>query len=90
MNPIYKKYKERFIQISGRNRSLYLRDIVKKYSYDIGAVMECRGDTDEFMEFLWHGRRSFTLMNAKIAAKMAKHTVSNGPPSPSPPKKASR
>jgi DNA polymerase III delta prime subunit len=78
MNPIYKKYKERFIQISGRNRSLYLRDIVKKYSYDIGAVMECRGDTDEFMEFLWHGRRSFTLMNAKIAAKMAKHTVSNG------------
>ena len=40
--------------------------------------MECRGDTDEFMEFLWHGRRSFTLMNAKIAAKMAKHTVSNG------------
>jgi len=76
LNPIYKKYKERFIQISGRNRSLFLRDIVKKYSYDIGAVMETRSDTDEFMEFLWHGRRSFTLMNQKIAAKLVRQTVS--------------
>jgi Cdc6-like AAA superfamily ATPase len=73
LNPIYKKYKERFIQISGRNRSLFLRDIVKKYSYDIGAVMETRSDTDEFLDFLWHGRRSFTLMDMKIASRMAKN-----------------
>lgn len=77
MNPIYKKYKERFIQISGRNRSLFLRDIVKKYSYDIGAVMETRSDTDDFMEFLWHGRRTFTLMNMKIAAKMVRQSAAS-------------
>lgn len=76
MNPIYKKYKERFIQISGRNRSLYLKDIVKKYSYDIGAVMEARADTDDFMQFLWHSKRTFTLINGKIAARILKQTAS--------------
>ncbi|MFA5450296.1 MAG: DUF4011 domain-containing protein, partial [Clostridia bacterium] len=70
MNPIYKKYKERFILISGRNRSLYLKAIVKKYSYDIGRVMEHRADTDDFLDFLWHHKRRFTLMNEKSAAKL--------------------
>ncbi len=72
MNPIYSKYKERFIQISGSNRSLYLKGIVKKYSYDIGAVMENRNDTDDFISFLWHEKRSFSLINEKVVAKIVK------------------
>ena len=69
MNPIYSKYKERFIQISGSNRSLYLKGIVKKYSYDIGAIMENRNDTDDFLSFLWHEKRTFSLINEKVIAK---------------------
>ncbi|MFI3229405.1 MAG: AAA domain-containing protein [Bacillota bacterium] len=70
MNPIYRKYKERFIQISGRNRSLYLKNIVKKYSYDVGSIMENRADTDDFTDFLWHKRNSFTLVDNKVVAKI--------------------
>ncbi len=70
MNPIYRKYKERFIQISGRNRSLYLKNIVKKYSYDVGKIMENRADTDEFIDFLWHRQSSFTLVDNKIVSKI--------------------
>lgn len=72
MNPIYSKYKERFIQISGRNRSLFLKDIVKKYSYDIGAVMESRNDVEDFYGFLWHNRRNFPLIHEKSLSKSLK------------------
>ncbi|MCL2630483.1 MAG: AAA domain-containing protein [Firmicutes bacterium] len=73
MNTIYNKYKERFIQISGRNRSLFLKDVVKKYSYDIGRLLESRTDAvDDFLEFLWHKRAEFVLMDEKIATKICK------------------
>ncbi len=75
MNPIYGKYKERFIQISGNNRSLFLKGIVKKYNYDIGAIMENRSDTDDFTDFLWHRRRSFSLINDKVIAKLVKQAT---------------
>ena len=75
MNPIYSKYKERFIQISGSNRSLYLKGIVKKYSYDIGAIMENRNDTDDFLSFLWHEKRTFSLINDKVIAKIIKQAA---------------
>ncbi len=72
MNPIYSKYKERFIQISGSNRSLFLKGIIKKYSYDVGAIMEYRNDTDDFLSFLWHERRTFSLINEKVISKIVK------------------
>ena len=59
MKSIYKYYKERLIEISGKNRSLYARNISKKYAYDIGAVIG--NDKDEFQEFLtflWKGKRT--------------------------------
>ena len=59
MKSVYKYYKERLIEISGKNRSLYARNISKKYAYDIGAVIG--NDKDEFQEFftfLWKGKRS--------------------------------
>ena len=75
MNPIYSKYKERFIQISGSNRSLYLKGIIKKYSYDIGAIMENRNDTDDFISFLWHEKRNFSLINEKVISKIVKQAA---------------
>ena len=75
MNPIYSKYKERFIQISGSNRSLYLKGIIKKYSYDIGAIMENRNDTDDFISFLWHEKRTFSLINEKVISKIVKQAA---------------
>lgn len=71
MQQIYKKYKERFIEISGRNRSLFTKNIVKKYTYDLGAVLE-HLDVDEFLAFLWQRKSSFTIMSDKISKKMAK------------------
>ncbi|MDR3186676.1 MAG: DUF4011 domain-containing protein, partial [Christensenellaceae bacterium] len=71
MNTIYQKYKERFIQLSGRNRSLLLRGIVKKYSYDVGAVLESSAEiTDEFSEFIWQKKRIMTLMNDRISSRI--------------------
>ncbi len=75
MNPIYSKYKERFIQISGNNRSIFVKGIVKKYNFDIGAIMENRNDTDDFTDFLWHGRRTFSLINDKVVQKMLKQAA---------------
>lgn len=64
MKAIYKYYKERLIEISGKNRSLYSKNLSRKYAYDIGAVIG--GDEkefDEFFSFLWKGKRSgYTLI----------------------------
>lgn len=72
MQQIYKKYKERFIEISGKNRSLFTKSIIKKYSYDMGAVLE-NCDTDDFYAFLWQEKTSLVLMNDKISKRMAKY-----------------
>ena len=69
MQQIYRKYKERFIEISGKNRSLFTKSIIKKYSYDLGAVLEY-ADVDEFYDFLWQRKSSFVVMNEKIGRKM--------------------
>ena len=58
MNPIYSKYKERFIQISGNNRSIFVKAIVKKYNFDIGAIMENRSDTDDFTDSFFRATKS--------------------------------
>ncbi len=78
MRTIYNKYKERLIEISGRNRSLFLRRIVKKYSYDIGAILEKNNDNDLFTDFLWQAKRSYTLLNEKITKKLCKQAEIEG------------
>ncbi|MDR0697487.1 MAG: DUF4011 domain-containing protein [Christensenellaceae bacterium] len=75
MNAIYQKYKERFIQLSGRNRSLYLRGIVKKYSYDIGAILENSSEIDNFIDFIWQKKHVFHIMNDKIATRLAQRDL---------------
>ena len=64
MNSIYKKYKERLVEISGKNRSLFSRRIGKQYAFDIGKILKKDiENTNLFMEFLMQGKRTgFTLI----------------------------
>lgn len=51
---IYTYYKERLIEISGNNKCLYLKNIVRKGAYDIGRIFEGREDKiAEFNEFIF-------------------------------------
>ena len=51
---IYTYYKERLIEIGGKNKCLYLKNISKKNSYDIGRIFEGREDkVAELLKFLW-------------------------------------
>ena len=72
MQQIYKKYKDRFIEISGKSRALFTRSIIKKYSYDLGTLLPFL-DIDSFYDFLWQKRDSFDLINDKIAKKITKN-----------------
>jgi len=56
MKSIYTYYKERLIEISGRNRSLYLKSFNKKNGYDIGKILfENQEVAGEFLGNLWNG-----------------------------------
>ncbi len=72
MKSIYKYYKERLIEISGKNRSLYSRNINKKFSYDIGEILgKNKDDIEEFLTFLWKGKKSsFTLIKKENKEKL--------------------
>lgn len=51
---IYTYYKERLIEIGGKNKCLYLKNIAKKNAYDIGRIFEGREDkVNELIKFLW-------------------------------------
>lgn len=56
MKSIYTYYKDRLIEISGRNRSLYLKNFNKKNGYDIGKILyENQDKAKEFLDLLWNG-----------------------------------
>ena len=65
MSVIYRKYKERLVEISGKNRSLYAKKIGKQYAYDIGKLLKKDSENTElFLEFLMKGKRTgFTLIS---------------------------
>lgn len=68
MKSIYKFYKERLIEISGKNRSLYSKNISKKYAYDVGAVIGSdKEEMSEFLTFLWKGKRTSYPLISKDA-----------------------
>ena len=55
---IYTYYKERLIEISGSNKCLYLKSIVRKGAYDIGRIFEGREDKlAQFNEFVFSQNR---------------------------------
>ncbi len=72
MKSVYKYYKERLIEISGKNRSLYSKNLSKKYAYDIGKIIgDDKKDFDEFFSFLWKGKR----LGYKLIRKDAKERI---------------
>lgn len=53
MKSIYTYYKERLIEISGKNKSLYLKTFNKKNGYDLGRILENNQEkTEEFLDLL--------------------------------------
>ena len=75
MKSVYKYYKERLIEISGRNRSLYAKSISKKYAYDIGEVIgNDKEEFQEFLAFLWKGKRTgYSLINKSFKDRIFKN-----------------
>ena len=61
---IYTYYKERLIEIGGKNKCLYLKNIVRKSAYDIGRIFEGREDkVNELVKFLWSaGKEPLSLI----------------------------
>ena len=72
MNSIYKKYKERLVEISGKNRSLFAKKIGRQYAYDIGKILRKDPEnTSLFLEFLMKGKRTgFTLISKDSREKL--------------------
>ncbi|MBP3592818.1 MAG: DUF4011 domain-containing protein [Clostridia bacterium] len=64
---IYTYYKERLIEISGSNKCLYLKSIVRKGAYDMGRIFEGREDKlAEFNEFIFtQNRFPLTLISQR-------------------------
>ena len=62
---IYTYYKERLIEIGGKNKCLYLKNIVRKSAYDIGRIFEGREDkVNELIKFLWSaGKEPLSLIS---------------------------
>ena len=74
MKSIYTYYKERLIEISGKNRSLYSKKISKKYAYDIGKIFDGDYDTiNDFVDFLWKEKRySFPIIKPDDKTRLFK------------------
>lgn len=67
MKKIYKYYKNRLIEISGKNRSLYSNRITNKFSYDIGKLFANDEMSKNFVDFLWTGKKlEFGLVSNKM------------------------
>ena len=62
---IYTYYKERLIEIGGKNKCLYLKNIVRKSAFDIGKIFEGRDNkVSELLDFLWTGgKEPLTLIS---------------------------
>lgn len=62
---IYTYYKDRLIEIGGKNKCLYLKSVVKKSGYDIGKIFSGRNDkVEELVDFLWSaGKEPLALIN---------------------------
>ncbi len=62
---IYTYYKERLIEIGGNNKCLYLKNVSRKNTYDLGRIFEGRDEKiAEFVDFLWSGKtNAFTIID---------------------------
>ncbi len=71
---IYTYYKDRLIEIGGKNKCLYLKNIVRKSAYDIGRIFEGRDKKIAALtEFLWNGKGSLTLISKEESAQIVEN-----------------
>ena len=72
MKSIYTYYKERLIEISGKNRNLYLKNFNKKNGYDIGKILyQDQEKASELLDILWNGKSTVF----KLISKENKETI---------------
>ena len=75
MKSIYTYYKQRLVEISGKNRSLFSRKITKKNSFDIGKLFD--GDYDaiaSLIDFLWNkSGDSFNILSKDLNPRLFKN-----------------
>ena len=75
MKSIYTYYKQRLVEISGKNRSLFSRKITKKNSFDIGKLFD--GDYDaieNLVDFLWSkSEESFNILSKEQNPRLYKN-----------------
>ena len=72
MKSVFTFYKERLIEISGRNRSLYLKNFNKKNGYDIGKILYAnQSKAAQLLEKLWLGSSD----SVEIVGKTTKDSV---------------
>src|SRR5574344_944517 len=85
MSKIYKYYKHRLIEISGKNRSLFSKKITPKFSYDLGALFfDDNKKVEDFVDYLWTEKKQdyqiigketkdIVFKNFDIAGKLSKY-----------------
>lgn len=81
MKTVYTYYKERLIEISGKNRSLFIKNFNKKNGYDIGKILyEDKEKAELLLKYLWEGKSiTFPLIdkNTKDYILKANNVVIN-------------
>lgn len=85
MSKIYKHYKQRLIEISGKNRSLYSKKVTNKFSYDLGNLFaKDEKIANSLIDFLWSGKKlefevigkgekDFIYNNLNVEKKLSKY-----------------
>ena len=75
MKSIYTYYKDRLIEISGKNRSLYIKNCNKKNGFDIGKILFDNQElASELLDIFWQGK----MIPFNIIGKDTKESILHG------------
>ncbi len=66
MQTVYHKYRDRLVEISGKSRALYTKNVNKKYSFDLAELITTSSKTEEFTAFLWRKNNILSLFKDGI------------------------
>ena len=79
MKSVYTFYKERLIEISGKNRSLYLKNFNKKNGYDVGKILyNDQEKAVKLLSLLWCGNsENFELIGKSTRESIIKSSDIN-------------
>jgi hypothetical protein len=83
MKSVYKLYRDRLVEMTGRSRSLYSRSVSKRHSYNLGRLLD--GDAagaQAFIQFLYSSKGNFPLFNAAQTDSLIRALNLPEPPTP--------